>query len=43
MSLLEYFTYCYENPKKNHFILYSDPLEGIYFKTYTCGIVQLPV
>ena len=32
MNVLEYFTYCYENPKKNQYILYSDPLENIYFQ-----------
>ena len=32
MTLLEYFTYCYENPKANQFILYSDPLEDIRFE-----------
>jgi len=33
MTLLEYFTYCYENPQENQYILYSDPIESIFFQT----------
>lgn len=32
MNLLDYFTYCYENPGKNQYILYSDPVECIHFQ-----------
>lgn len=32
MTFLEYFTYCYENPEKNQYILYSDPLNNIRFE-----------
>lgn len=33
MNLLDYFLHCHENPQKNQYILYSDPLEFIFFET----------
>ena len=33
MNYLEYFTFLHENPKDNQYILYSDPLDNVFFET----------